>query len=48
VNLVTSIFGSAARGNMTLGGFILFVGAVVLMLENHPILGLLCLIVLIV
>lgn len=28
---------------MTLGGIILFIGAVVLMFDRHPILGFLCL-----
>lgn len=31
---------------MTLGGFILFVGAIVLIVDRHPIIGAACLIVL--
>lgn len=31
---------------MTIGGFILFVGATVLIVDRHPIIGLACLIVL--
>jgi len=31
---------------MTLGGFILFVGAVVLLVDGHPFIGCACLIVL--
>lgn len=32
---------------MTLGGFILFLGALVLMFDRHPILGFLCMLALI-
>jgi len=32
---------------MTLGGIILFIGAIVLLFDRHPILGVLCLLVLI-